>query len=117
MKILDLLEAQPVMQRLVSQKMPAKLAYAIAKNIKLVNDELEIFDSTRVKLLAENWEIDENTQQYKIPDEDKPKWKKMYDELISEEVKLDIYMIDASMLEGLEMTPGEVLAIGWMLRE
>jgi hypothetical protein len=117
MIIADLLVSQPVLQRLTERKMPAKLAYAFAKNIKQVKSELETFDETRLKMLSDNWALDEKTNKYNIPDEDQARWQGMYDELIHGEVKLDPYLIDRNMLDAIEMTPGEILAISWMIAD
>ena len=117
MVIADLLEIRPVLQQLVNQKMPAKLAYALAKNIKQVNAELETFEQTRIKLLADNWPLNEKTQQYDVPEEEKAKWNKMYDELIKAEVKLDPYLVEPDGFDGVELTPGEMMAISWMIKE
>lgn len=117
MRIIELLESQPTMQRLVTQRMPAKVAYALAKNIKQMNEELKTFDETRVKLLEENWETDPKTSQFKIPPEDQERWNTMYNDLIESEVKIDPYMIKLSLLDSVELTPGEMLAISWMVAE
>lgn len=117
MKLVELLNAQPTLQRLMTQKMPAKAAYAIAKNVKMITPEFVTYDETRVKLLKENWELDPKTNQYDIPDEDREKWQKMHLELLDEEVKIDPYMIDLTTLDGVELAPNEVMAIEWMLKE
>jgi hypothetical protein len=75
MKIKDLLNAQPAMQQLINRKMPARLAYALAKNTRLINQELEVYDQARLRLLAENWTLDPKTNQYDIPEQDQDKWK------------------------------------------
>lgn len=117
MKIIELLESQSTMQRLVTQKMPAKVAYALARNIKQMNEELKTFDETRVKLLEENWKMDPETSQYKVPPEDQKRWQDMYANLIESEVKIDPYMIKLSLLDSVELTPGEMLAISWMVTD
>jgi len=40
MKIVDLLNASPILNQLMDRKMPAKLAYALVKNARLINQEL-----------------------------------------------------------------------------
>lgn len=110
----ELLDAQPVLQELVVKKMPVKVAYAIAKNIKLANAELETFEETRIKLLKENWPLDEESQEFKVPDEDKEKWKEMLKELLDTEVSFKPYVVDIALVNGLELTPAQVLNISWM---
>ena len=117
MKIQDLLEMRPVLQQVLDHKMPAKLAYAIAKNVRQVNSELEDFETTRIKLLKDNWELDPVTQQYTIPPEDQKKWQEMYRELTQAEVELKPFTVKQSMFDNLEITPGEMMALSWMIEE
>jgi hypothetical protein len=114
MKIIDLINAQPVMQSLIERKMPAKLAYAIAKNVRLITSELEDYDKTRIKLLSDNWKFNEKTNKYDIPDADQPKWKKMHDDLVQMECGYQPYKIDLALTEQVEWSPAELLSL-WFI--
>src|SRR5512135_3872580 len=114
MKIIDLLNAQPVLQNLVERKMPAKLAYGIAKNFRLIVSELEDYDKTRVKLLSENWKMEKKTNKYDIPDADQEKWKKMHDDLIQTESGYQPYTIDLALTEQVDWSPAELLSL-WFI--
>jgi hypothetical protein len=97
--------------------MPAKVAYALAKNIKVVDDELKIFDETRIKLLGENWTLNSETGKYDIPLEEQEKWDSMYIDLVNSEIDVKIYQIDLTSMDGVELTPVEVLTISWMIKD
>lgn len=114
MKIIDLLNAQPVLQNLMERKMPAKLAFAIAKNFRLIAPELEDYDRVRRKLLSDNWKLDEKTNQFDVPDEEKSKWKAMHDELLQTESVYQPYKIDLSYAEQIEWAPAELLSL-WFI--
>jgi hypothetical protein len=114
MKVVDLLNAAPILQRLADQKMPAKMAYALAKNFRLVNQEIEDYDQARVNILKANWKVDPETNQFKVPDKDQLKWKELHDELLLAEADFQPYLIDFTMFESIELTPGEVMAL-WFL--
>lgn len=116
MKLIDLLNAQPILQNLVERKMPAKLAFAIAKNFRLIAPELEDYDKIRMKLLSDNWKLDEKTNKFKIPDEDQAKWKEMHDELLQTESGYQPYKIDLARAEQVEWTPAELLSL-WFIFE
>jgi hypothetical protein len=117
MKIIDLLSAQPAMQQLINRKMPAKLAYALAKNTRLINQELENYDQARLALLAAHWPLDQKTGKYDIPEEDQEKWRKMHDELIQGESGFQPFKIDFALTESIEMTPGEFAALWFIFTE
>jgi hypothetical protein len=114
MKIIDLLNAQPVIQALIERKMPAKLAYAIAKNFRLITSELEDYDKTRLKLLSDNWTLNEETGKYDIPDSEAGKWKTLHDDLIQTECGYQPYKIDLSLTEQLDWSPAELLSL-WFI--
>ena len=114
MKIVDLLNAQPVVQALTDRKMPAKLAYGLAKNFRMITQDLEDYDKARLKLLQDNWELDPETNKYKIPDEDQEKWKALHTELLEAETDYQPFKLDFALTESIEMTPGEFAAL-WFI--
>src|SRR5512136_1109055 len=110
----DLLNAQPVVKDLTDRKMPAKLAYGLAKNFRMITQDLEDYDKARLKLLEDNWELDPETNKFKIPDEDQKKWQDLHAELLQAEAGYQPYKIDLALTESIEMTPGELLAL-WFI--
>jgi hypothetical protein len=117
MKLSELIEAQNAMQQLANQKMPAKVAYALAKNIRIMAPEVEIFEETRVKLLKENWSYDEKNNRYDIPPEEMKRWDSMIKEVLAQEVKLEPYLVDRSLLDSIQISPAEYIAISWMIKD
>ena len=114
MKIVDLLNAQPVVQALTDRKMPAKLAYGLAKNFRMITQDLDDYDKARLKLLQDNWELDPETNKYKIPDEDQEKWKALHTELLEAETDYQPFKLDLALTESVEMTPREFNAL-WFI--
>ncbi len=114
MKIVDLLSAAPVLQQLINRRMPARLAYAMAKNARMINQELQDYDQTRLNLLSAHWTLDPNTNKYDVPDEDQDKWRKMHEDLIQAEADFQPYKVDFSLAENIELTPGELIAISFI---
>jgi hypothetical protein len=76
--------------------------------------ELEDYEKTRIKLLSDNWETDEKTNKFDIPDEDLSKWKVMRDELLQTESGYQPYKIDLALAEQIEWTPAELLIL-WFI--
>jgi hypothetical protein len=113
-KLVDLLNAQPVVQSMMDRKMPSKLAYGLAKNFRMIGQELESYNQARVNLLQANWTLDPETNKYNIPDDDQPKWRIMHDELIQAESDYQPYKVDFNLTEDIEMTPGELLSL-WFI--
>jgi hypothetical protein len=53
MTLRAVLEAQPALDRLAGEKLPVRLAYHVAKLVKLVRVEVEDFNAQRFKLVKE----------------------------------------------------------------
>jgi len=117
MKILDLLNAQPVIQQLQNSKMPAKLAYGLAKNFRMIGQELEDYDKARLKILQDNWTLNEETTKFDIPDEDQKKWQDLHKELLDTEIDYKPYKLDLALTESIEMTPAEFSALWFVFDE
>jgi len=116
MKIIDLLNAQPVMQKLMDRQMPVKLAYCLAKNFRLITTELEDYNTARLKLLREHWVLNPKTDRFDIPDEDQSRWKKMHDELADTESGYKPFKVDMALAEKIDWAPGELLSL-WFIFE
>jgi hypothetical protein len=117
MKILDLLNAQPVIQELQNKIMPSKLAYGLAKNFRIIGQELEDYDKARLKILRDNWTINEETNKFDIPDEDQKKWQDLHKELLDTEIDYKPYKLDLALTESIEMTPVEFSALWFIFDE
>jgi len=115
-KINDLLNAVPMINQVMDRKMPEKLAYALAKNFRLINAELEDYNKTRTKLLSENWTLDPKTNKYDIPDEDKERWNKMHEELANSESGYIPFKIDMALTQNIDWSPGELMFL-WFIFE
>lgn len=111
----------------ISQKqLPIKVSYAIAKNIKKLENELKIYNEERQKLIDKycikdeegNNVIDENNN-LKIADEHLDNWNKEINELMDIEVDIDIHKfnLDSLMNGNYDMTPAELMIIDYMIEE
>lgn len=108
------------------QGLPIKVSYAIAKNIKAIENELNIYNSERQKLLDKYCvkdekgknKIDENNQ-LKISDENLSDWNKSINELLDIEINIDIHKFSKDELfnSNCEMTPSELILIDYMIEE
>lgn len=116
-KIREMLGYQATWRELMARKMPAKVAYALAKNVKKIEAELSLYNETRLKLLAENWPKSEDGAKFEIPPEDEEKWAQMLAELVDVEVDLDAHMVDFGAFESVDLSPNEVLALEFMILE
>lgn len=108
------------------QGLPRKMSYAIAKNTKKIESELNIYNKERQKLIDKYCikdeegknKIDENNQ-LRIADEHLEVWSKDLEELLNIEVEINIHKfnIDDFYNCDCDLTPAELIAIDFMIEE
>lgn len=114
-KIKELLEAVDSMNKLVEKPLRFKLAYKIARIARVVNDEIQAYETARNKLIEQYAERDENNQIIKTKDGnitvDKDKRNDFLvelEELYNTDIDLNVEPIYGEELENLDFTPLEI---------
>lgn len=106
--------------------LPVKASYAVSKNIKKIEKEIEAYNEERAKLLDKYGEKDEDgnlvvseEQNIKIVPENVEKWNKDLSELLDIEVEVDIHKLKFSVLEesGTVMSISGIQSIYFMLED
>ena len=111
----------------ISQRvLPIKVSYAIAKNIKKIDNELDIYNSEREKLIDkycvknENGEklVDEDNN-LRIAEDNLNDWNKAMQDLLDIEVDVDIHKFNRDDLinSNIEMKPAELMVIDYMMAD
>ncbi|EPB8178446.1 hypothetical protein ACRTAO_001107 [Clostridium perfringens] len=119
----EILEKVNVLGEISLRKLPVKVSYAIGKNISKVERELKHYNKERQKLIEEyclkeddgtlkitdgNYDIDPERLEY---------FNKEINELQEIEVEMDIHKFNIELLNGYEMSPGELMCIDFMIEE
>lgn len=113
------------LRKLSNMKLPVKISYAIAKNIKEIDKELNIFLEEKMKLIKEYALKDEygnpkvENNQYIFPDGKEEECNSKYAELLDIEVELNLREVNANDLinSEVELTANELMEIEFMLNE
>lgn len=113
------------LRKLSNMKLPVKISYAIAKNIKEIDKELNIFLEEKMKLIKEYALKDEHgnpkvkDNQYIFPDGKEEECNSKYAELLDIEVELNLREVNADDLinSEVELTANELMEIEFMLNE
>lgn len=83
----NILDAQVALSELAKKDLSITTAYKIAKLIKVVSAEVELFNEQRIKLLQSvGSTLSEDGRQYLIPNDKKAEFAKSFTELVSVEV-------------------------------
>lgn len=126
MKLIDIMNSQSTLSELNNCKgLSSVTAYRIAKNIKLVNEELKDYNEQRIKLLEELANKDEDDkpiineengmQEYELTDENKVKLQEEIDKLLDEEINIDIKKVSLEQLDRAGLSPAQLSTIEFMI--
>lgn len=106
--IKQILNARETLSRLAEKTLPVKQSYRLAKLIKAVNDELSIYEGERIKLCEKYGTLNKEKRIYEFEDETYKSFETDINVLQSQEVELDIKLIDIS---DLELSAQEIISI------
>ena len=88
-KFSDILNADKALGKLSDEKLPVKQSVALARLVKKLNEEIEIFSDQREKLLIQYGEYKENEGGYLVPKKNLEVFKKNFNILLDSEVELE----------------------------
>ena len=80
----------------MNQKLPAKVSYALLKNVKELNKELDNFNTTRDKMYAEFWPPKPDGKGFEIPEKDYGKRDGIIEELLDTDIIPILHLISFS---------------------
>jgi hypothetical protein len=112
----EVLNSIGAFRSLSEQKIPAKVAFQIARLIRELDKENKTFDESRVKALQEYSERDENGEIKTSPEgnvvlrQDKiEEYNNKIQELLDTQIQINAEKISLSLLENLELSPVKML--------
>ena len=121
---LTILNGMASLSTLSQEKLPISISYQISKNISKLNNELKIYNEERQKLINKYGKKDENDKliigdknEITFKEECKIDWNRDFSELLSIENEIDIAKISIDSLEGIELSPNEIMSIEFMIEE
>lgn len=96
---------------------PAKVNFAIQKNIKLMQTAAQEIEEARLKIAQHFGEPSEDGNQYSIPADKQEEAKKELFELFQVEQELDIKTFKIEDLGEVTLTPAQMQALMFMIEE
>lgn len=106
--IAKLVNLSPALKRLSAEPLPVKTSYALAKMIKKVQSELEIYDSERIKL-CEKYGSKNKQGSYDIEESKMQAFNSDYKELLLQEVESDFEPI--TLPDNITISASDLLAL------
>lgn len=112
-----------ILSKLNNYELPIKLSYSIAKNIKIIDEELKIYTEERQKLINKYAEKDKDGNIITSEDGtvnilDSENWERDIMELLKIENEINIKKIKIEELENsdIRITPFELTQIEYMIK-
>ena len=111
----EIVASSQVLQLIANTKMPVKTSYRLNKMLRKVSKEVEVYEEERKKIFDELGEEKEEGS-LQIPKDNMPEATKLFDELVSEEIEVELPEITLEHLGEMELTPLEMQALEPLLR-
>ena len=117
-KIQDLLNSTDALQKLSKMNLKARLAWQVAKLLKVVDEEMQDFNKTRVEVIRKYGNKDENGElitdekgNCKVEGENLGSFTKELNELTDTMLSLNVNRLKIKELEELDFTPAEMVQL------
>lgn len=122
-KLSTVINSVEVMRKLAASPTNGRTAYKVAKFLRRLEEEFELFNSSREKLLDKYAIKDEHGDpivedgNYKIELDRVDEFNQEVNNLLSTPVKIDLDPIALSEIESVEFTPNEIILIEDFIEE
>jgi len=123
----ELLASRGPLQVLLTQPLPARLAFRLTKLAKAVTAELETYEETR-KALCERYadkdddgrpkKIGEGSEErFDIPEAKMPELEAEHKDLLQSEVTIAGQRIKLNDISGISIAPAHLISLAWLVEE
>ena len=120
----DIIEGTEVLKKLAGQPLRGKVAFQISKILKRLEDELTLFNNTRVDIIKKYSQTDENGElisdengNVKLKEETIEDFNKEITELLNMEIEIDANKIALEDIENVDFTPAEMTLLMPLIEE
>ena len=117
-KLKEIVNNINALKKLSEGSFNGKVAFQIARLLKKVETEIEIFNTSRMTLLKKYGEKDEDGElkvdgnnNYVIKKEYRQNFVEELNEMLESSIKINVEKIDSKDIEKIEFTPSEAMAL------
>jgi uncharacterized membrane-anchored protein len=124
-KLKDAVESTDILRQLAGVKLKGRAAFNVAKMLKQLEDELNLFNETRTKLIQQYADKDENgelkinpdTNEYMFSDENMNKFVEEINGVLNGEIEVNANKLRLEDLEDSDFTPVQMMALEAFVEE
>ena len=114
MKIIQIVEARPSLQKLATQDLSIKTLYKISKLLGKLDEELAFYDEHRIKILEKYCDIVGN--QYVPRQEDTAKLNFEINELLDTDIEYEVKEVTIGIDEDVKLSYNDVVVLRGFVR-
>ena len=107
MKMVNVVNAQPALEKIASVDLPLKLLYSLKKFMEKLEREMKFFNEERDKLILKYGE-QEDDGMFRIPNERVEDFQREANELADIDIEWDVQPIILPLMDGLELSYKEL---------
>lgn len=124
-KLKDAVESTDILRQLAGVKLKGRAAFNVAKMLKQLEDELNLFNETRTKLIQQYADKDEDgelkinpdTNEYMFSDENMNKFVEEINGVLNGEIEVNANKLRLEDLEDSDFTPVQMMALEAFVEE
>jgi hypothetical protein len=117
LKLGALVSAQPALDDLASKQLVAKTAFRIARNLRIIAGERELYEQQRIALAKKYGTLDAEHSQYRFANGNGEKFIEELNALMNTEVENGIMPIPLSDLADVKMSAGDMAMLDWLIED
>ena len=114
MKIIQVLEARPSLQKLAAQDLSIKTLYKVSKLLGKLDEELAFYNEQRNKILAQYCDIVDN--QYVPREEELQKLNEEMQELMNIEIEYEVKEVVIGLDENIKLSYNDLMTLVGFVR-
>ena len=113
-KLETLVASNAALMQLAQEKLQAKTAYILQRNIRIIRDELKTYDATRVDLINSKYGTKQKDGTYRVMPDRQPAFFQELSPLLAVELELDLRKISLTELT-CPISAATLLGLEWMV--
>jgi len=113
-KLETLVASNAALMQLAQEKLQAKTAYVLQRNIRIIRDELKTYDAARVDLINSKYGTKQKDGAYRVMPDRQPAFFQELSPLLAVELELDLRKISLTELT-CPISAATLLDLEWMV--
>lgn len=123
-KLKEIVNSSEVLRKLAGESLRGRVAFQISKLLKKLEEELELFNKTRLEIIKKYGEKDENGElkidengNIQIKKENTSIFNQEIVDLLDQEIEVNANLIALDDLENINFTPSEIIILMPFIQE